>query len=293
MSTDSDFLDLSGVRPPKDHAALLNASRFPILEGLSPVSMRILQQSSRVMHVSKGVEMLQEGDTPHDLYFIETGKLAIGKQVGSQLKVIAQLGPGNVYGEFGVLRKKTRYASAYTVEPSRIIQVEIPAIQQVLDSDSSFRARLTALLTQRMLDSFFFSHPIFAPLPADARAYLSKMLNIRFFGRGERIFSQGDKPSGVMLILSGEVEVRYLNKAGAEVLLEIRRDNDLLAEVATKNGKELAYSAIAASEVDILELKQQTLVSLRNHHQATASQLESYIDKRSAQTVKRLKENLV
>ena len=94
MSADSDFLDLSGVRVPKDHAALLNAKRFPLLQGLSPVSMRTLQQSARIMHVSKGVEMLHEGDTPHDLYFVETGKLAIGKQVGTQLRVIAQIGPG-------------------------------------------------------------------------------------------------------------------------------------------------------------------------------------------------------
>ncbi|HXH63938.1 MAG TPA: cyclic nucleotide-binding domain-containing protein [Mariprofundaceae bacterium] len=293
MSADTDFLDLSGVRMPKDQAALLNAKTFPLLEGLSAVSMRILQQSAKVMHVSKGVEMLHEGDTPHDLYFIETGKLAIGKQVGTQLRVIAQLGPGNIYGEFGVLRKKARYASVYTVEPSRVIRVEISAIQQVLDADASFRERLTKLLTQRMLDSFFFSHPVFTGMPLETRNALSRALDIRFCPRGSRIFSQGDAPSCVFLILSGEVEVRYLNKAGAEVLLEIRRDNDLLGEVATKNGTELAYSAIAASDVDLLELNKKTMQILRDHHPAATNQLESYIDKRTTQTVKRLKENLI
>ena len=292
MSADSDFLDLSGVRLPKDQAALLNAKTFPLLDGLSPVSMRILQQSAKIMHVSKGVEMLHEGDTPHDLYFVETGKLAIGKQVGTQLRVIAQLGPGNIYGEFGVLRKKARYASVYTVEPSRIIRVEISAIQQVLDADAAFKERLTELLTQRMLDSFFFSHPVFAGMPLETRNALSRALSIRFFPRGSRIFSQGDKPTGVFLILSGEVEVRYLNKAGAEVLLEIRRDNDLLGEVATKNGMELAYSAIAASDVDVLELDPNTMAVLRKHHAAATNQLEGYIDKRMTQTVKRLKENM-
>jgi CRP-like cAMP-binding protein len=291
VSADSDFFDLSGVRLPKDQAALLNAKTFPLLQGLTPVSMRILQQSAKIMHVSKGVEMLHEGDTPHDLYFIERGKLAIGKQVGTQLRVIAQLGPGNIYGEFGVLRKKARYASVYTVEPSRVIRVEISAIQQVLESDAKFKEHLTKLLTQRMLDSFFFSHPVFTGMPVETRNALSRALEIRFFPRGSRIFSQGEMPTGVFLILSGEVEVRYLNKAGSEVLLEIRRDNDLLGEVATKNGTELAYSAIAASDVDVLELNQKTMAVLRKHHAAATNQLESYIDKRMAQTVKRLKEN--
>lgn len=293
MSADSDFLDLSGVQPPKDQATLLNARRFTLLEGLSPVSMRTLQQSARIMHVSKGVELLHEGDTPHDLYFIETGKLAIGKQVGTQLRVIAKLGPGDIYGEFGVLRRKSRYASVYTIEPSRIIRVDIPAIQQVLESDRTFREALTGLLTKRMLDSFFFSHPVFAGMPPEARAMLSRQLPIRFYEGGTRLFSQGDAPGSVLLVLSGEVEVRYLNKSGAEILLEIRRDNDLLGEVATKNGTELAYSAIAASGTDVLELNAETLRTLREAHPGIASALEAYIDKRTAQTVKRLKENLV
>ena len=293
MSADSDFLDLSGVQPPKDQATLLNAGRFPLLQGLSPVSMRTLQQSARVMHVSKGVELLHEGDTPHDLYFIETGRLAIGKQVGTQLRVIAKLGPGDIYGEFGVLRRKSRYASVYTIEPSRIIRVDIPAIQQVLESDRTFRESLTRMLTKRMLDSFFFSHPVFATMPAEARAMLSRQLPIRFHEGGTRLFSQGDAPASVLLILSGEVEVRYLNKSGAEILLEIRRDNDLLGEVATKNGTELAYSAIAASGTDVLELNAETLRTLRDAYPAIANALDTYIDKRTAQTVKRLKENLV
>ena len=293
MAEEAEFLDLSGVQPPKDQATLLHAKRFPLLEGLSPVSMRILQQSARVMHVSKGVELLHEGDTPHDMYFIETGRLAIGKQVGTQLRVIAKLGPGDIYGEFGVLRRKSRYASVYTIEPSRIIRVDIPAIQQVLESDRTFREALTRLLTKRMLDSFFFSHPVFATMPPEARAMLSRQLPIRFFEGGTRLFSQGDAPASVLLILSGEVEVRSLNKSGAEILLESRRDNDLLGEVAAKNGTELAYSAIAASGTDVLELNAETLRTLRDAHPAIANALETYIDKRTAQTVKRLKENLV
>lgn len=292
MSDSKDFLEFSGVREPRAKGDLLNAKDFPILEGMSPLHLRILNDSSRMMHVSKGVEMLHEGDAPHDLYFVLAGKLAIAKRVGSQLKVLAQLKHGTIYGEFGALRRKSRYASVYTAEPSKVVRVELSAIQQVLDVDPEFKNRLTLLLKHRMLDSFFFSHPVFQKLPNTTRTELAKELPTKFFERGTRLFTQGEKPASLYLILSGEVEVRYLNHAKEEVLLEIRRDNDLLGEVALKGGAELAYSSVAASDLDVLVLDKPAMDLMRKRHQETYAELESHINKRASRTVARLKENI-
>jgi len=286
-----EFLDLSGIRPPQEQMELLNGKDFPILEGMSAINLRILNSASRIMHVSKGVEMLHEGDTPHDLYFVCNGKLSIGRQIGGQLKRLAYLHPGDVYGEFGALRRKSRYASVFTAEPSRIIRVDLTAVQQVLEADSNFRGHLSQLLSHRMLDSFFFSHPVFEKLPDDVRAALAKELPTRFAKRGERIFSQGETPKGIYIILSGEVEIRYLNRAKAEVLLEIRRDADMLGELAQNHGKSLAYSAVAASDLDMLRLDKDAMRTLESRHPATFKTLGAFIDKRAEYTIQRLKEN--
>ncbi|MES0371695.1 MAG: cyclic nucleotide-binding domain-containing protein [Mariprofundaceae bacterium] len=288
-----EFLDLSGIHGGSDiQREVLSEKDFPILKGISPLSMRILNNASRVMHVSKDVEMLHEGDTPHDLYFIKQGTMAIGRQSGTKLKVIAHLKSGEIYGEFGALRKKSRYASVYTAETSIIIRVELSAIQQVLEADSKFHERLESLLTKRMLDSFFFSHPVFHGLPDKERKELSRTLPIQYYDRDVRIFTQGRKPQGVYLILSGEVEVRYTNRSGDERLLEIRRDNDLLGEVANKNGTELAYSAVTASDVDMLMLDNRAMKVMHDQHPQTFKNLESYINKRADRTVIRLRENM-
>ena len=288
-----DFLDLSGIHGNTSISKeILSVKDFPILEGLSPLSMRILNNASQIMHVSKDVEMLHEGDTPHDLYFIKQGSMAIGRQSGSQLKVIAKLKSGEIYGEFGALRKKSRYASVYTAEPSTIIKVELSAIQQVVEADNKFHERLEVLMTHRMLDSFFSSHPVFQTLPDRERNELSRSLNVNTYDRNARIFTQGKAPQGVYLILSGEVEVRYTNRSGEERLVEIRRDNDLLGEVAIKNGTELAYSAVAASNVDILEMDKPAMKAMHDQHPETFKNLESYINKRAERSVVRLKENM-
>lgn len=286
-----DFLELSGIHGESEKKDSLSGEEFPILKGLSPLSLRILNRAGRTMNVSKGVEMLHEGDTPHDLYFIKHGRMAIGRQSGAKLKIIAELGAGEVYGEFGALRKKARYASVHTSEFSVIIRVELSAVQQVLEADSEFHKRLEALLTQRMLTSFFSSHPVFQALPEKERSDLARLLPVHFFERNSRIFSQGKTPQGIYLILSGEVEVSYRTRSKEERLLEIRRDNDILGEVANKNGTELAYSADAVSDVDILLLDTAAMKILHDQHPQSFKDLESYINSRAAKTVLRLKEN--
>jgi len=288
----NDYLELSGIHGESKNSETLTGEEFPILEGLSPLSLRILNRASRTMNVSKGVEMLHEGDTPHDLYFIKHGKMAVGRQSGTQLKVIAELGAGEIYGEFGALRRKARYASVHTAEFSVIIRVELSAVQQVLEADSEFHKRLEALLTQRMLSSFFSSHPVFHALSEKERSGLAGLLPIHFYERNSRIFSQGKKPQGIYLILSGEVEVSYRTRSKEERLLEIRRDNDILGEVANKNGTELAYSAVAVSDVDILVLDPTAMKMLHDKHPQSFKNLEAYINKRASRTVLRLKENM-
>jgi CRP-like cAMP-binding protein len=288
----NDFLEISDIHRDSRKKELLSGAEFPILEGLSPLSLRILNNASRIMNVSKGVEMLHEGDAPHDLYFIKQGKMSIGRQSGTQLKMIAQLGDGEVYGEFGALRNKSRYTSVYTAGSSVVVRVELSAIQQVLEADSEFHKRLEALLIQRVLNTFFFSHPVFHTLPERERSELARLLPTRFYGRNSRIFSQGRKPQGIYLILSGEVEIRYRTHSKEERLLEIRRDNDILGEVANKNGTELAYSAVAVSDVDMLVLDATAMKMLHDQHPQSFKNLEAYINKRSARTVLRLKENM-
>jgi len=289
---DNEFLDLSGICPPWQQADSLGEKNFPILEGMSAINLRILNGASRMMHVSRGVEMLHEGNTPHDLYFVYKGKLSIGRRFGGKLRILAHLHPGDVYGEFGALRGKSRHASVFTAESSRIICVDAIAVQQVLDADSDFRNRLTQLLVRRILNSFFFSHPVFRKLPEDARVALVQQLPTCFAKRGKRIFSQGGTPKGTFIILSGEVEIRHLSQDRNEVLLEIRRDNDMFGELARDHGKSLAYSAVAASDVDMLKLDKDVMHTFKIHHPAIFELLQVFMDKRANYTIQRMKENL-
>jgi len=290
MADSSDFLDISGIHS-IERPTNLDGGRYPILQGISPLNLRILNNASRVMNISKGVEILHEGDAPHDLYFIESGKLTIAKRVGGQLKVLGTLMPGSVFGEYGSLRQKSRYASVYTADPSKVIRVDLVAVQQVLDADAGFRERIHGLLNRRLIDNVLSGHPVFQRLDSSERDMLSQDLHTHFYERGAEIFLQGGTPRGIQMIISGEVEVRYRTAAKGDLLLEIRRDNDLIGEVAVNNGTSLAYSAIAASDADLLTLDDKSMELLRSRHRATAQLLEQFIAARSEKSVARIRES--
>ncbi|MDQ6962288.1 MAG: cyclic nucleotide-binding domain-containing protein [Mariprofundaceae bacterium] len=286
------FLDVTGIQSANDSYGLLDPEFFTILKTLSPVQIRILNASSHAIRVSGNVEMLHEGDAAYDLYFVRSGKLAIIKEVNQQRKALAHLYPGDIYGEFGALRKKVRYASVVTTERSEVIRIEQEAVSQILEVNPTFHKALNHVLKRRILDSFFFSHTALNKLPPEARIDLSEKLNPTFIQRGHSVFSQGDKSQGPFLILSGNVDIRYENKEKEETLLEIRRNGDVIGEVAHKAGNRLAYTAIANTDVDVLLLTKNTMRLLLNYHKPSFLAMEQYINKRAAVTVSRMKEQL-
>jgi len=290
VSENQSFLELSGIHAKGDYERIeLSNNEFPILKDLSPLNMRILNDTSRVIHAAKGVEIMHEGDNPHDLYFIKKGKVAVARHVGAQQKVAAVIGAGDLFGEFGLLRKKPRVASVFTAEDSVLIRVKSSAVYQVLQADSSFKERLEHLLSCRLLNAFLFNHASFHSLSEITRTSLSNEFQTTYVNANKRIFSQGDKPNGIHLIISGEVEVTLVNQSGQDILLEVRRNGDLLGEIATNDGTALAYSATASSNLDVLIINKSKMKRLRERYPDAFKLLEQYIGKRTERTAIRLK----
>ncbi|MDQ6976820.1 MAG: cyclic nucleotide-binding domain-containing protein [Ghiorsea sp.] len=283
---DEGFLELSGIHQ-HGSSHQLNGANFSVLEGLSPLNIRVINQASRAMHVAKGVEMMVAGDTPHDLYFIAQGAIAITKTYAGKTQVVATLKAGEFYGEYGVLRGKTRFASVYTAEPSVIVRVGLQAIQQVLDSDEAFKSRVFSMMKKRILNSFLFSHVVFGDLPATSRETLSTQLIVSELPRGEDLFSQGDMADKYYMILSGEAEV-YIQQDGNPLLLEIRRDNGVLGEVRTNKGKQYGYTASAANQLDLLVLDKAAMLVIQQADSATMKRLQQFMTQQNKKTIAKI-----
>ena len=244
------FLELSGVVD-IGGKEFLNAGTFPVLKGLTPLSLRLLNQSSKLYGVAKGVEIIRAGDSPHDIYFIASGSIIVGKMVKGELKPVATLKAGDFFGEYGALRGKTREASVFAGDSTAVVRVDNKVVQQVIGADSDFSNRLNTIMKERMLSSYFFSSAIFKDTPASSREWLAKKVHVTAVQRVEEIFKEGDKGGYHYIVISGEVDV-VATKDKQELLIEKRRGDSVLGE--TRQGEVYAYTARAVSSVDLLVL---------------------------------------
>ena len=82
------------------------------------------------MSVSAGKHLVDEGDYSNDLFVIQEGQAEVTRE-GSQ---VAELGPGDFFGEMGVLEKAQRNATVIAKTPMRLIVLTSWDVKRLRDS---------------------------------------------------------------------------------------------------------------------------------------------------------------
>ena len=95
--------------------------------------------------VAGGTELAREGDFAYDMFVLEEG----GAEVRHGGQTIAQLGPGDVVGEMGVLTKELRNADVVTTAPSRLIILSHWDVRRLRKNLPDLDERLNAIIESR------------------------------------------------------------------------------------------------------------------------------------------------
>lgn len=104
---------------------------IPLFSGLSKKQLREVARHADEVDVPEGKNLLQEGSTPCEFFAIEDGSV----EVRRDNEVLAQLGPGDFFGETALLDRGVRNATVTTVAPSTLVVM----------TPQEFRAMATAM----------------------------------------------------------------------------------------------------------------------------------------------------
>jgi CRP/FNR family transcriptional regulator, cyclic AMP receptor protein len=93
---------------------------IPLFESFSEDDLRKIAPFAEEHSVGDGDTVVREGDYSYDLMIIEEGTAEV-RHDGQR---IAQLGPGDFFGEMGVLERGRRNADVVATAPMRLISLK-------------------------------------------------------------------------------------------------------------------------------------------------------------------------
>src|SRR5215208_1990405 len=96
-----------------------NLRAVPLFASMAEPDLRRIATFATEDSVPAGTTLMREGDYSNEMVAIESGTAEV-IQAGSK---IADLGPGDVFGEMGVLERELRMASIVASSPMRLIRL--------------------------------------------------------------------------------------------------------------------------------------------------------------------------
>jgi CRP-like cAMP-binding protein len=115
---------------------------IPLFSSLSDKALDTLSVFATETSVSAGKRLVHEGDYSYDLIVIETGSADVLK--GGE--VIGSLGPGDVFGEMGMLSGAKRSADVIATSPMHLITLSKWDLKRI---SSEVSDQLQSLVEQR------------------------------------------------------------------------------------------------------------------------------------------------
>ncbi|GIX90075.1 cAMP-dependent protein kinase type II regulatory subunit [Caerostris extrusa] len=84
--------------------------------------------------LKKGQTLFEEGDDGDGMYFVEEGKVSITQRSTKKTGdlEVAQLGPGEYFGEMAIVKKQPRAATVSALEDSKLAFLELMAFERLL-----------------------------------------------------------------------------------------------------------------------------------------------------------------
>ena len=123
----------------------------PLFATISEEQLRMLTTMVTRRSASRNTTIMSSGDATDSLYIVLSGRLKVmmsdseGKEV-----ILAILGPGEFFGEMGLIDDEPRSASVVSIEPCELLSIAKRDFKRVISENSEMAMSVMRGLVRRL-----------------------------------------------------------------------------------------------------------------------------------------------
>jgi len=207
-----------------------------------------------------GADIIQQGDVPDKFYIITRGKVTVLLQPPDGLDaVIGYLGPGDFFGEVGLLNRSRRMATVRAETAVDVMAMDYQTFRTWIEGSPLVAQEIEALAASRTRDTGSLEP---AP-PLDMGNLPDNIMETAVesaeqYKAGEQIIRQGEQPERFYIILEGFVIVTHVDMNGKEHVVGHLTAGDYFGEVGLLEGGERIATVTAVTHVKVVSFDRDT-----------------------------------
>ena len=201
---------------------------------------------------------------------------------------VAQLGPGDLFGEMTCMSFYPRSATARAATTVVVLEM-LRNVLDVLQKNKSFRSKLETEYRQRALETHLRSVPIFATLTRDFIDYLRDRVELIRYAPGEVIVRQGDPADAFYLVRVGFVKVTE-KYPGGEFVVGYLSKGTYFGEIGLLNAGKRTATCSALDHVEVVKISGDDFHEMMDRFPVVKVKLKQVMDQRLRENQQRFKQ---
>ena len=105
------------------------------------------------VRVMAGQTVVREGDDPDAFFIVVRGLVGVYRSYDGEEREVNRLGPGEFFGEIGLLSGEPRVATVRALEPSELLRLDQETFQRLISASAATREQLDRVAQERLAHS--------------------------------------------------------------------------------------------------------------------------------------------
>ena len=254
--------------------------KLPLFGALEPEALERLLEAFEVRSVAAGTHVLEEGADGIEAFVVVRGRLHAVRGQDEQRAVLAELGPGAIFGEMALVSGAPRAASVVALEPCQLLVGSVKALEAASKRSPVVGRELSAFCRARMIENLLRHSRILGAVDRGERAALMQRFEAKTFSRGDVLVERGSETPGLFLIASGLVRVTGVDDDGDELVVAELGPGDVVGEIGLVLRRPASATVVATHHTVALELTREHFQEAIKQHPELLGELYGLATKR-------------